>query len=151
MNPWGGGMFQHTSLGSEEAVGSLHWQPRSGIGWSTKVPPNPPICGIPTKAIVGHPPSMEGRPIRPPTPRSGSPVWFEPVGDRDQGVDGWQGRDQVADVGDAGVYMGNLVDWVSQLSGSGRGKDVIDRSLRGRGYDEEIIEVMRVACVSSLG
>ncbi|OWM76007.1 probable inactive receptor kinase At1g27190 [Punica granatum] len=45
-----------------------------------------------------------------------------------------------------GVYKGNLVDWASQLSGSGRGKDAIDRSLRGRGYDEEITEVMRVAC-----
>lgn len=45
-----------------------------------------------------------------------------------------------------GVYKGSLVDWVSQLSALGRETDAIDRSLRGRGYDDEITKVMRVAC-----
>lgn len=43
-------------------------------------------------------------------------------------------------------FKGNLVDWVSQLCASGRSKDAIDRSLCGRGYDEEIMQLLKVAC-----
>ncbi|KAE9449193.1 hypothetical protein C3L33_18903, partial [Rhododendron williamsianum] len=39
-----------------------------------------------------------------------------------------------------------LVDWVSQLSSSGRLKDAIDKSLCGRGHDEEIVQFLRIAC-----
>ncbi|XP_010272145.1 PREDICTED: probable inactive receptor kinase At1g27190 [Nelumbo nucifera] len=43
-------------------------------------------------------------------------------------------------------FKGNLVDWVNLLIGSGRIKDAIDRSLFGRGYDDEILQFLRVAC-----
>ncbi|KAF7113020.1 hypothetical protein RHSIM_RhsimUnG0169400 [Rhododendron simsii] len=40
-----------------------------------------------------------------------------------------------------------LVDWVPQLSCSGRLKDAIDKSLCGRGHDEEIMLFLRIACL----
>lgn len=43
-------------------------------------------------------------------------------------------------------FKGNLVDWVSQLSSSGRIKDAIDKSLCGKGHDEEIVQFLRIAC-----
>lgn len=43
-------------------------------------------------------------------------------------------------------FKGNLVDWVNQLSSSGRIKDAIDRTLRGKGHDEEIVQFLRIAC-----
>ncbi|CAK9170011.1 unnamed protein product [Ilex paraguariensis] len=43
-------------------------------------------------------------------------------------------------------FKGNLVDWVSQLSSAGRIKDAIDKSLCGRGHDEEIVQFLRIAC-----
>ncbi|KAL6960678.1 Inactive LRR receptor-like serine/threonine-protein kinase bir2 [Sarracenia purpurea var. burkii] len=43
-------------------------------------------------------------------------------------------------------FKGNLVDWVNYLSSSGRIKDVIDKSLCGRGHDEEIVQFLRIAC-----
>ncbi|KAF8390311.1 hypothetical protein HHK36_024836 [Tetracentron sinense] len=43
-------------------------------------------------------------------------------------------------------FKGNLVDWVNQLSGSGRMKDAIDKSLRGRGHDDDILQFLKVAC-----
>ncbi|KAF7128877.1 hypothetical protein RHSIM_Rhsim10G0029200 [Rhododendron simsii] len=48
-------------------------------------------------------------------------------------------------------FKGNLVDWVSQLSSSGRMKDAIDKRLCGRGNDEEIVQFLRIAnhCVIS--
>ncbi|KAG5527365.1 hypothetical protein RHGRI_028301 [Rhododendron griersonianum] len=39
-----------------------------------------------------------------------------------------------------------LVDWVSQLCSSGRLRDAIDKSLCGRGHDEEIVQFLRIAC-----
>ncbi|KAI8533802.1 hypothetical protein RHMOL_Rhmol10G0037600 [Rhododendron molle] len=39
-----------------------------------------------------------------------------------------------------------LVDWVTQLSSSGRLRDAIDKSLCGRGHDEEIVQFLRIAC-----
>ncbi|OMO72956.1 hypothetical protein COLO4_27359 [Corchorus olitorius] len=43
-------------------------------------------------------------------------------------------------------FKGNLVDWVSQLFSTGRSKDAIDKALCGKGDDEEIMQVLRVAC-----
>ncbi|CAN6448408.1 unnamed protein product [Victoria cruziana] len=47
-------------------------------------------------------------------------------------------------------FKGNLVDWVNQLSGAGRLKDSIDKSLCDKGNDEEIVQFLRIAisCVS---
>ncbi|CAL1357872.1 unnamed protein product [Linum trigynum] len=44
-------------------------------------------------------------------------------------------------------FKGNLVEWVNEICGSGRSnKDVIDGEIRGKGHDEEILEVLQVAC-----
>ncbi|GLT40033.1 hypothetical protein SLA2020_141920 [Shorea laevis] len=40
----------------------------------------------------------------------------------------------------------NLVDWVSQLFSTGRSKDAIDKALCGKGHDDEIMQLMKVAC-----
>uniref|UniRef100_A0A2P2IK75 Protein kinase domain-containing protein n=1 Tax=Rhizophora mucronata TaxID=61149 RepID=A0A2P2IK75_RHIMU len=40
---------------------------------------------------------------------------------------------------------GNLVDWVNQLTNSGRTKDVIDEAILGKGYDEQILQFLRIA------
>ncbi|KAL3378774.1 hypothetical protein AABB24_004612 [Solanum stoloniferum] len=45
-------------------------------------------------------------------------------------------------------FKGNLVDWVNQLSASGRIKDAIDQNMRGKGHDEEIVQFLKVACNS---
>ncbi|KAG8366847.1 hypothetical protein BUALT_Bualt16G0010600 [Buddleja alternifolia] len=44
------------------------------------------------------------------------------------------------------LFKGNLVDWVNQLSTSGRIKDTIDKSLCGKGNDEEIVRFLKIAC-----
>ncbi|KAK1317563.1 putative inactive receptor kinase [Acorus calamus] len=48
-------------------------------------------------------------------------------------------------------FKGNLVDWFNWLSSNGRVKDAIDRSLRGKGYDDQILRFLEVArgCVAS--
>lgn len=43
-------------------------------------------------------------------------------------------------------FKGNLVEWVNQLCGSGRNKDVIDEALCGKGHDEEILQFLKIAC-----
>ncbi|CAN4090689.1 unnamed protein product [Withania somnifera] len=44
-------------------------------------------------------------------------------------------------------FKGNLVDWVNQLSVSGRIKDAIDKHiLCGKGHDEEIAKFLKIAC-----
>ncbi|KAK3001129.1 hypothetical protein RJ639_022204 [Escallonia herrerae] len=43
-------------------------------------------------------------------------------------------------------FKGNLVDLVNQLSSSGRTKDAIDKSLCGRGHDEDIVQFLKIAC-----
>ncbi|KAF8399368.1 hypothetical protein HHK36_015233 [Tetracentron sinense] len=43
-------------------------------------------------------------------------------------------------------FKGNLVDWVNQLSGSGRMKDAIDKALCGRGHEDDILQFLKVAC-----
>ncbi|XP_044480235.1 inactive LRR receptor-like serine/threonine-protein kinase BIR2 [Mangifera indica] len=40
----------------------------------------------------------------------------------------------------------NLVDWVSQISTSGEIKDAMDKALCGKGYDEEIMQFLKIAC-----
>ncbi|XP_015066419.1 inactive LRR receptor-like serine/threonine-protein kinase BIR2 [Solanum pennellii] len=45
-------------------------------------------------------------------------------------------------------FKGNLVDWMNQLSASGRIKDAIDQNMRGKGHDEEIVQFLKVACNS---
>ncbi|KAF3337935.1 putative inactive receptor kinase [Carex littledalei] len=48
-------------------------------------------------------------------------------------------------------FKGNLVDWASQLAGAGRVGEVIDRSIFGMGFDNEIVDFIKVAigCVSA--
>ncbi|KAF5449764.1 hypothetical protein F2P56_030176 [Juglans regia] len=51
------------------------------------------------------------------------------------------------DVTNAGEgYKGNLVDWVGQLLVTGRSKDAIDKALGGKGHDDELLQLMRIAC-----
>ncbi|KAK6128347.1 hypothetical protein DH2020_037907 [Rehmannia glutinosa] len=44
------------------------------------------------------------------------------------------------------LFKGNLVDWFTQLSGSGRIKDTIDKRLCGKGHDEDIVRFLKIAC-----
>ncbi|KAH6763481.1 Leucine-rich repeat protein kinase family protein [Perilla frutescens var. hirtella] len=44
------------------------------------------------------------------------------------------------------LFKGNLVDWVSQLSGAGRIKDCIDKQLCGKGNDEDVVKFLKIAC-----
>nr|XP_043624454.1 probable inactive receptor kinase At1g27190 [Erigeron canadensis] len=48
--------------------------------------------------------------------------------------------------GEEGGYKGHLVEWVNRLTGSGKSKDAIDKSLRGKGHDDEILQFLRIAC-----
>lgn len=43
-------------------------------------------------------------------------------------------------------FKGHLVDWVNQLVGFGRSKDVIDKSLSGKGNDDQILQFLKIAC-----
>ncbi|CAH8363845.1 unnamed protein product [Eruca vesicaria subsp. sativa] len=43
-------------------------------------------------------------------------------------------------------FNGSLVDWVSKHLSDGGSKDVVDRSVIGRGYDDEIMQFLRIAC-----
>ncbi|GAA0143172.1 hypothetical protein LIER_03918 [Lithospermum erythrorhizon] len=43
-------------------------------------------------------------------------------------------------------FKGNLVEWVSIHSRSGRIKDTIDGSLLGKGHDEQIMQFLKIAC-----
>ncbi|KAL9246453.1 hypothetical protein vseg_019985 [Gypsophila vaccaria] len=43
-------------------------------------------------------------------------------------------------------FKGSLVHWVTFLSSSGKIKEAIDKSLIGKGNDDEIMQVLRVAC-----
>ncbi|KAM7464575.1 hypothetical protein LguiA_032696 [Lonicera macranthoides] len=44
------------------------------------------------------------------------------------------------------VFKGHLVDWVNQLLGYGRSRDIIDKALYGLGHDDEMLQFLRVAC-----
>ncbi|XP_051117856.1 probable inactive receptor kinase At1g27190 [Andrographis paniculata] len=43
-------------------------------------------------------------------------------------------------------FKGNLVDWVSHYSVSGRVRDTIDERLRRKGDDDDILQVVKIAC-----
>ncbi|KAG7589590.1 Protein kinase-like domain superfamily [Arabidopsis suecica] len=43
-------------------------------------------------------------------------------------------------------FKESLVEWVSNHLSNGRSKDAIDRSICGKGYDDEIMQVLRIAC-----
>lgn len=47
-------------------------------------------------------------------------------------------------------FKGNLVDWITQLSNDGRINEAIDKSLIGKGQDDELLQFMRVACACVL-
>nr|GMC59645.1 probably inactive leucine-rich repeat receptor-like protein kinase At5g48380 [Ipomoea batatas]GMC74898.1 probably inactive leucine-rich repeat receptor-like protein kinase At5g48380 [Ipomoea batatas]GMD23801.1 probably inactive leucine-rich repeat receptor-like protein kinase At5g48380 [Ipomoea batatas]GME21520.1 probably inactive leucine-rich repeat receptor-like protein kinase At5g48380 [Ipomoea batatas] len=43
-------------------------------------------------------------------------------------------------------FKGNLVEWISSLSGESKLRESIDKSLLGKGYDSEVFQVLKVAC-----
>lgn len=43
-------------------------------------------------------------------------------------------------------FKGNLVNWVSDLSAESKLHDSIDETLVGKGYDNEVFQVLKVAC-----
>ncbi|KAL0917980.1 hypothetical protein M5K25_013094 [Dendrobium thyrsiflorum] len=43
-------------------------------------------------------------------------------------------------------FKGSLVEWISYLSNSSLLQDAIDKSLIGKGYDNELLQVLKVAC-----
>jgi hypothetical protein len=47
-------------------------------------------------------------------------------------------------------FKGNLVDWITKLSNDGRISEAIDKSLIGRGQEDELLQFMRVACACVL-
>ncbi|KAK8672587.1 hypothetical protein V6N13_110952 [Hibiscus sabdariffa] len=47
--------------------------------------------------------------------------------------------------GDEGGYKCNLVEWINHLSNSGRIKDSIDDTLRGKRHDEEMLHFLEIA------
>eukprot|EP01018_Ginkgo_biloba_P002723 Gb_38790 [translate_table: standard] len=47
-------------------------------------------------------------------------------------------------------FKGNLVEWITQLSSNGRIKEAIDKSLTGKGQDDELLQFLRVACACVL-
>ncbi|XP_019166701.1 PREDICTED: probably inactive leucine-rich repeat receptor-like protein kinase At5g48380 [Ipomoea nil] len=44
------------------------------------------------------------------------------------------------------TFKGSLVEWITILSGESKLKDSIDTSLVGKGYDAEVLQVLKVAC-----
>ncbi|THG03754.1 hypothetical protein TEA_021348 [Camellia sinensis var. sinensis] len=42
-------------------------------------------------------------------------------------------------------FMGNLVEWITQLSSNSKLHDAIDESLAGKGYDSELFQFLKVA------
>ncbi|XP_072959997.1 probable inactive receptor kinase At1g27190 [Typha angustifolia] len=43
-------------------------------------------------------------------------------------------------------FKGSLVDWVYQLAAACRMSDAIDKSLRGKGHDNKIVDFLKIAC-----
>ncbi|PRQ25309.1 putative protein kinase RLK-Pelle-LRR-Xa family [Rosa chinensis] len=43
-------------------------------------------------------------------------------------------------------FKGNLVEWILQLSSKSQLTDAIDKSLMGKGVDEEVFQFLKVAC-----
>ncbi|KAL6520334.1 Inactive LRR receptor-like serine/threonine-protein kinase bir2 [Orobanche minor] len=44
------------------------------------------------------------------------------------------------------VFKGSLVEWVNGLAGCGRIRVAIDKELRGKGHDEDVVRFLRIAC-----
>ncbi|CAN8265705.1 unnamed protein product [Cochlearia groenlandica] len=44
------------------------------------------------------------------------------------------------------IFKGNLVEWITKLSKESKLQEAIDRSLLGKGVDDEIFKVLKVAC-----
>ncbi|XP_076915989.1 probably inactive leucine-rich repeat receptor-like protein kinase At5g48380 [Bidens hawaiensis] len=44
------------------------------------------------------------------------------------------------------TFKGNLVEWISDLSAQSKLHDSIDVSLVGKGYDNEVFQVLKIAC-----
>lgn len=55
---------------------------------------------------------------------------------------------EVTDVQES--FKGNLVEWISHLSKNGLVQEAIDKSLIGRGQDDELLQVLKVACACVL-
>lgn len=47
-------------------------------------------------------------------------------------------------------FKGNLVEWINHLSKNGLVLEAIDKSLIGRGQDDELLQVLKVACACVL-
>ncbi|KAJ9176703.1 hypothetical protein P3X46_011986 [Hevea brasiliensis] len=47
-------------------------------------------------------------------------------------------------------FKGSLVEWITQLSSNSQLQDAIDKSLVGKGVDNEIFQVLKVACTCVL-
>ncbi|KAK6922107.1 Leucine-rich repeat-containing N-terminal, plant-type [Dillenia turbinata] len=45
-----------------------------------------------------------------------------------------------------GGFKGILVDWVNQLKIAGKNKEAVDRSLCDKGYDEQVVGFLKLAC-----
>jgi serine/threonine protein kinase len=43
-------------------------------------------------------------------------------------------------------FKGSLVEWITQLSSNSQLKDAVDKSLAGKGVDNEIFQFLKVAC-----
>ncbi|KAK9057476.1 hypothetical protein SSX86_022311 [Deinandra increscens subsp. villosa] len=43
-------------------------------------------------------------------------------------------------------FKGNLVEWISDLSTQSKLQDAVDESLVGKGYDNEVFQVLKIAC-----
>lgn len=54
------------------------------------------------------------------------------------------------DVFGEGDFKGNLSEWIAHLSNNGRVQEAIDISLKGKGFDDELVQFLRVACVCIL-
>lgn len=54
------------------------------------------------------------------------------------------------DVFGEGDFKGNLSEWIAHLSNNGRVQEAIDVSLKGKGFDDELVQFLRVACVCVL-
>ncbi|CAH2044794.1 unnamed protein product [Thlaspi arvense] len=44
------------------------------------------------------------------------------------------------------IFKGNLVEWITKLSSESKLQEAIDRSLIGKGVEDEIFKVLKVAC-----
>ncbi|KAH0899795.1 hypothetical protein HID58_049363 [Brassica napus] len=55
-------------------------------------------------------------------------------------------RDSEEEDKEESCFKGNLVEWITKLSSESKLHEAIDRSLVGKGVDDEIFKVLKVAC-----